>query len=453
MENKFITGLDIGTTAIKVFIGKKLENGKIEIIGRGQTESVGVERGEVANPGRTAESIKIAMEQAETMANVKVSEVYVGVAGYHIQSRTVPGSIIRENPNDLITKEEVFKLHDYQRYVVKPDGADIIDIMVQSYAVDREECSDPIGMIGHRLEGTFNIIFGSGTCINKIMKSVDHAGYKLKGLILQPLASAEAVLSEEDKQDGVCLVDIGGGTTDIAIFKQGFLRHIKSIPIAGKLITLDIEDAYRITNKNAESIKINYGTCLPEAIKESDFVVTVPGYRGGAPKEISVKHLASVIKGRVEMILDFIMVELNQKKYTEQLQAIIFTGGGSKIRHIKNLSEFRIPDLVSNVCPINEEHFDNLPEELKNPIYATGLGLLIAAFKEEEEEAERIPVSDKVEDNPSGEKPEEEEAERDTGGNNPPPRKPLGRIIIDWLKGINKIKPFDDTDNNQDVMY
>ncbi|MDR1725087.1 MAG: cell division protein FtsA [Bacteroidales bacterium] len=426
-EKKFIVGLDIGTTKVKVFIGIKNKDGKIEIIGMGSTESVGVERGEVVNPGKTADSIKKAIAQAEEIAKVKVSEVYVGVAGYHIQSRTVQGSMTRMSPNELITEDEVYKLHEDQKYANKPAGTDIIDIVVQSYSVDGIDCLDPVGMIGNKLEGTFNIVFGSRDCINKIIKSVETAGYKLKGLILQPVASADAVLEIQDKEDGVALVDIGGGTTDIAVFKQGFMRHIISIPMAGNHITNDIETTYKITRKNAENLKVKYGTCLPEAVKE-DLIVTIPGFRGGQPKEIRVQHLAGVIQYRVKLMLDFILVELSKDKYLDKLQAIILTGGGSLIRHIKQFTEYHIADLVTNIGFIEENNFSKLTDEQKNPIYATALGLLIAAFRKEEEEEKRNPKPIVIEDVKKQEKTKDRSFK-----------------ISNWLQSFTKT--FDDEDS------
>ncbi|MDR1006224.1 MAG: cell division protein FtsA [Bacteroidales bacterium] len=389
--NRIITSLDIGTTAIKAFIAKKNEEGKIKIIGFGTTESIGVEAGVVTNPGQAAESIKIALEQAECEADVKVEEVYVGVAGFHLQDRKVACSTIRDKHDVFITKEEVLELRKKQLSINRPEGMDIIDIMEQKYRVDDQECEpkDVIGMEGSSLVGEYNIVLGSTSCLRRIENSVRAAGYKLKGLILQSIASAEAVLSAEDKSVGVCLVDIGGGTTDIAIFNKGVVRYIKSFPSAGNHITLDIERAYNLTPKNAEDIKIKYGTCLPEALKQQDLVVTIPGYKGSKAKEIPLKHLAGVVKSRVEEILDFILVELHNTNFLHNLQVIIMTGGGSQTRNIKQLSEYHIPDLATNIAPINEEYFDNLPDNLKQPIYATGLGLVIAAFKEEDEEMEQ----------------------------------------------------------------
>ncbi|MDR0789183.1 MAG: cell division protein FtsA [Bacteroidales bacterium] len=447
--SEFIVGLDIGTTAIKVFIGKKKESGKIEIIGNGATESIGVDMGLVVNPGQAAQSIRVAVKQAEQMAGVEVKQVYVGVAGHHIQSRAVQGTATRQDPDDLITIEEVFNLHDAQKHTHIEDGMEIIDIMDQSYAVDREKCLDPVGRIGHQLEGTFSIIIGRKDCIKKIIKSVSEAGYALKGLILQSLASAESVLCEDDKRVGVCLVDIGGGTTDIAIFKQGFMRHIHSVPFAGNQITYAIEIMYNIPKRSAENIKIKYGTCLPEAIKNPDSFIAVPRFKGGNPKEINHRTLANTIKAQVELILGLIKEELNKNNYIGQLQAIILTGGGSLIRHIKQLSEYHIPDLVTDIDSIDEEYFENLPAELKQPIYATGLGLVIAAFKQEEEE-QRIkpPIEPIVEDSKPDEEPALTEEEIIRLQKEEEQKKSFGEKVRGWFKSFN---PFGEDDSSQDM--
>ena len=242
MKN-IVVGIDVGTTKIAVFIAEKNENNEIHVLGMGRTESQGVERGVVKNIEDTAASIKIAVKKAEEMSGKTVEEVYVGIAGHHIRSKQHRGNIMIQEEEHIITKEDVERLKNEQYSILMDHGDQIIDVIPQSYIVDNDSPTlNPIGRIGKCLAGDFHLITGNVTNIQNIYRSVQLAGYKVKRLVLEPIASAESVVNEEEKDAGVCLVDIGGGTTDVAIFHEGIIRHTAVIPLAGNVITDDIKE-------------------------------------------------------------------------------------------------------------------------------------------------------------------------------------------------------------------
>lgn len=379
-----VVGIDVGTTKIAVFIAEKKENNEIHVIGMGRTESQGVERGVVKNIEDTATSIKIAVKKAEEMSGEKVTEVYVGIAGHHIRSKQHRGNIIIHEEEHIITKEDVERLKNEQYAILMEHGEQIIDVIPQHYIVDNDSPTlNPVGRIGKCLAGDFHLITGNRTNIQNIYKSVQLAGYEVKKLVLEPIASAESVVNDEEKLAGVCLVDIGGGTTDVAIFHEGIIRHTSVIPLAGNVITDDIKSCCSIIRTQAEALKQNFGACL-ETLTSANEIISIPGFRGRDPKEISVQQLTMVIKSRVMMILEQVLYELENTGYHKQLIAgVVLTGGGAKIKGIDKFTEF-VLGLDARVGTPEEHLSGEITEEMKHPMHATGIGLILKAIQDEE---------------------------------------------------------------------
>ncbi len=382
MENsEIIVGLDIGTTKIAAIVGRQDEHGKIEILGHGRTESIGVKRGMVSNIENTVNSIKIAVEQAEQKSGVDIRYVNVGIAGQHIKSLQHHGSIIRKNVDEEISQHDIDTLNANMYNLNMAPGEEIIDVIPQEYIIDAEQgIKQPVGMLGNSLEANFHIIIGQTAAAKNIYKCVRKAGLEVVDLILEPIASAEAVLNEEEKEAGVALVDIGGGTTDIAIFQDGIIRHTAVIPFGGDIITEDIKEGCTIIKKHAEELKVKFGSSLASENRDEE-VVAIPGLRGRAPKEITLKNLASIIQARMEEIIDHIHYEIKNSGYEKKLiGGIVLTGGGALLKHLVQLTEF-ITGMDTRVGYPNEHLSNDVPDEMASPMYATGTGLVIEGFK------------------------------------------------------------------------
>ena len=382
MENsEIIVGLDIGTTKIAAIVGRQDEHGKIEILGHGRTESIGVKRGMVSNIENTVNSIKIAVEQAEQKSGVDIRFVNVGIAGQHIKSLQHHGSIIRKNVDEEISQNDIDTLNANMYNLNMAPGEEIIDVIPQEYIIDAEQgIKQPVGMLGNSLEANFHIIIGQTAAAKNIYKCVRKAGLEVVDLILEPIASAEAVLNEEEKEAGVALVDIGGGTTDIAIFQDGIIRHTAVIPFGGDIITEDIKEGCTIIKKHAEELKVKFGSSLASENRDEE-VVAIPGLRGRPPKEITLKNLASIIQARMEEIIDHIHYEIKNSGYEKKLiGGIVLTGGGSLLKHLIQLTEF-ITGMDTRVGYPNEHLSNDVPDEMASPMYATGTGLVIEGFK------------------------------------------------------------------------
>lgn len=385
--SNIIVGLDIGTTKIACFIGQKTENDKIKILGYGKTESVGVERGVVRNISLTAASIRKAVDDAAGQANVEVEDVYVGIAGQHIKSIQNQGNIVIPNEHRLITQEDVDNLIEQQNHILMQPGEEIIHIFPQSFSVDNEELPpevSPVGVAGKSLKANFHIITGNTNNILNIKYSVEDAGLKIKDIVLEPIASSFAVLNNIDKDAGVALVDIGGGTTDVAIFSQGIIRHTSVLPLAGNSITEDIRKGCSILKGQAESLKTKFGSCLPSNMSQDD-IVTIPGIRNQPSREISMKTLAGIIKARMQVILEQVDYEIGLSGYNNKtlLAGIVLTGGGARMKHIRELSE--LITKTNTRIGIPNEHLEDAPEEVSHPMYATAIGLVIYGINHEEE--------------------------------------------------------------------
>lgn len=390
MENsEIIVGLDIGTTKICAIVGRKNEFGKIEILGLGKAESIGVMRGMVANIEKTVSSIKEAIAEAETKSGVEIHDVHVGIAGQHIKSLQHRGMVTRNSVEDEISQKDINLIIDDMYRLAMPPGEEIIHVIPQEFIIDSEQgIKDPVGMSGIRLEANCHIITGLITAANNIEKCVTKAGLNPVDLILEPLASAEAVITEEEKEAGVVLVDIGGGTTDIAIFQDGIIRHTAVIPFGGNVITEDIKEGCTIIRNQAELLKIKFGSALAKQMKENE-IVSIPGLRGREPKEISVRNLANIIQARMEEIIENVYYEIKSSGYEKKLIAgIVVTGGGAQLKHITQLIEY-ITGMDARIGYPNE-HLAKGFDEVKSPMYATGVGLVIRGLKDFEKRKARL---------------------------------------------------------------
>jgi cell division protein FtsA len=379
-----VVGLDIGTTKIACFIGTKNEHGKIEIISMGKSESLGVQRGVVSNINSTVESIKRAVDEAKSRleGNLTITNVIVGIAGQHIKSLQHRGIYMRKQTENEISQKDINALIDDMQRIAMQPGEEIIHVMPQEYIVDNEQgIKDPIGMSGVRLEANFHIITGQINAAMNISKCVQRAGLEVKEMVLEPLASAEAVLSEEEKDAGVVLVDIGGGTTDLAIFHEGIIRHTHVIPFGGNVITDDIKEGCAIMKNQAEKLKMKFGSAKASESQDSE-VVCIPGLRGREAKEISVRNLASIIQARMEEIIEHVHFEIRNSGYEKKLIAgIVVTGGGAQLKHIAQLFEF-ITGMDTRIgFPTEHLGSNNSIENLTSPIYSTVIGLVLKGFE------------------------------------------------------------------------
>lgn len=379
--SEIVVGLDIGTTKIACIVGRNNEYGKLEILGYGKSPSIGVSRGVVANIEKTVQSIRRAVDEASLKSTVNIDHVFVGIAGQHIKSHQHRGNLVRNTLDDEVDQNDIDTLiNDMHKLVMQP-GEEIIHVIPQEYIVDKEQgIKDPIGMSGISLEANFHIITGQITAAKNINKCVVKSGMNVEDLILEPLASAEAVISDEEKEAGIALVDIGGGTTDVAIFQDGIIRHTAVIPLGGNIITDDVKEGCSIIKNQAEALKVKFGSALASENREEE-IVSIPGLRGRPPKEITLKNLASIIQARIEEIVEHVFYEIKNSGFEKKLiGGIVLTGGGAQLKHIAQIFEF-LTGMDTRIGYPNEHLADNVPEELSSPQYATGIGLVISGLK------------------------------------------------------------------------
>ncbi len=388
-EDKIIVGLDIGTTKICAIVGRKNEFGKLEILGMGKAVSDGVIRGIVTNIDKTVNAIQRAIGEAEEQSKIDIKVVNVGIAGQHIRSSIHHGSITRSKTDDEITIEDVNKLTNDMYRIVIPPGSEIIHVMPQDYIVDYEEgIRDPVGMSGVKLEADFHVITAQANAINNINKCVKRTGLEIENLILEPLASSLSVLSEDEKEAGVCLVDIGGGTTDIAIFFDNIIRHTAVIPFGGNIITTDIKQGCMVMNHQAELLKTRFGKAIAEEASPNE-IVSIPGLRNRPPKEISVKNLAHIIEARMDEIIEMVHTEIINSGFDQKLAGgIVVTGGGAKLQSLKQLFEY-MTGLDTRVGHPNEHLGKSKVEAAKSPMFSTTIGLVLSGFRAVDERENR----------------------------------------------------------------
>ncbi len=379
-----VVALDIGTTKVCCLAGRKNTHGKLEIIGIGKVESVGVLRGVVSNIEKTVNAIREAVEIAERQARMKFDTVHVGIAGQHIKSLQHRGLLTRESDHTEIARRDIDRIVNDMYKLVLPPGDKIIHVFPQEFTVDNEQgITDPIGMCGVRLEANFHIITGQITAINNLYRCVEKAGLRVAELTLEPLASADAVLSEEEKQAGVALVDIGGGTTDITIFHEGLIRHTAVIPFGGNVITADIKEGCTVMQPQAEKLKVRFGSALSDEVFDNR-IITIPGLKGREHKEISEKNLARIIQARMEEIFDYVLWEVRRSGYERRLiGGIVLTGGGSLLAHADKLAELHTGMSCRIGVPV-ENLAHGYHESVSSPIFSTGIGLLLKGMQEVE---------------------------------------------------------------------
>ncbi len=426
-QEKLAVGLDIGTTKIVAMLGAKNEYDKLEIVGIGKSKSQGVHRGVVNNITQTIQSIQAAAQEAESVSGKKIESVVVGIAGQHIRSLQHSDYITRTNPDAVIDEADIERLKNQVFKLVMLPGEEIIHVLPQEYKVDGQaEIKEPIGMYGGRLEANFHVVVGQVSSIRNIMRCVKSAGLDFGGITLEPLASADAVLSQEEKEAGVALIDIGGGTTDLAIFKDGIIRHTAVIPFGGNVITEDIKEGCSIIEKQAELLKIKFGSAWPGENKDNE-IVSIPGLRGRDPKEITLKNLSKIIHARVQEIIEQVYAEIKNYGHEEQkkklIAGIVLTGGGSQLKHLKQLVEY-ITGMDTRIGYPNEHLAGDTDKSMTSPLYATAVGLVMNAA------ANQLP---------SLEEAQESVAEGDTA--QPLPDKPAKRSRV-FDRFTEKLKNF-----------
>jgi len=402
-EQPIIVGLDIGTTKIAVIAGRKNEFGKLEILGFGKANSNGVKHGQVLNIDETIKAIRTALENCfASNPNLEVKDVYVGIAGHHIKSLQTRGDIVRQNSDEEITQSEIDLLIKDQYKTFIPAGDQIIDVIPQEFTVDNfQNIANPIGYGGVKVGANFHIITGDRNAIRNINRSVEKAGLHTKDLVLQPLASSSAVMAQEDLEAGVAIVDIGGGTTDLAVFYEGILKHTAVIPFAGENITNDIKTGLGVLKTQAEQMKVQFGSALANEAKANAYI-TIPGLRGMPAKEISVKNLANIVQARMNEILDFVTYHLKQVGLDNKALngGVVLTGGGSQLKHLIQLTEY-VTGLPARIGLPNEHLAAGHIEELAKPTYSTCIGLILKGYddyehnrKEFEREFRKVDVPD-----------------------------------------------------------
>jgi len=386
LEQPIIVGLDIGTTKIAAIAGRKNEYGKLEILGFGRANSNGVKHGQVLNIDETIKAIQMALDNCyASNPNLEISEVYVGIAGHHIKSLQTRGDIVRQNTDDEITRREIDQLiaDQYKTYI--PAGDQIIDVIPQEFTVDNfQNIPNPIGYGGVKVGANFHIITGDKNAIRNINRAVEKSNLLTKDLVLQPLASAAAVMGQEDLEAGVAIVDIGGGTTDLAVFYEGILKHTAVIPFGGENITNDIKTGLGVLKTQAEQMKVQFGSALSNEAKANAFI-TIPGLRGMPAKEISVKNLANIIQARMSEIMDFVTYHLKQVGLDSRALngGIVMTGGGSQLRHLIQLTEY-VTGLNARIGYPTEHLAAGHIEELAKPTYSTCIGLILKGYSDYE---------------------------------------------------------------------
>jgi cell division protein FtsA len=385
-EQPIIVGLDIGTTKIAAIAGRKNEYGKLEILGFGRANSNGVKHGQVLNIDETIKAIRMALDNCyASNPNLGISEVYVGIAGHHIKSLQTRGDIVRQQTDEEITQLEIDRLiaDQYKTYI--PAGDQIIDVIPQEFTVDNfQNIISPIGYGGVKVGANFHIITGDKNAIKNINRAVEKSGLQTKDLVLQPLASASAVMGIEDMEAGVAIVDIGGGTTDLAVFYEGILKHTAVIPFGGENITNDIKTGLGVLKTQAEQMKVQFGSALSNEAKANAFI-TIPGLRGMPAKEISVKNLANIIQARMNEIMDFVTYHLKQVGMDSKILngGIVLTGGGSQLKHLIQLTEY-VTGLNARIGYPTEHLAAGHIEELAKPTYSTCIGLILKGYSDYE---------------------------------------------------------------------
>ncbi len=453
-ETNLIAAIDIGTTKIVAVVGRKTEEGKLELLGMESVPSTGVKRGVVLNIEETTSAIQNVLTKVEKNLNIKLEKVYVGIAGQHIRSlqnkvsRYITGS-------SEITQADIDQLYHDNYNMLIDAGEKIMHVIPQDYKVDHETgVKQPVGMSGRHIEGNFHIVLGRIASVHNIQKCIKRVNLELQGLILEPLASSHSVLTEDEREAGVVLVDIGGGTTDVAVFYDGIIRHTAVIPFGGNVITSDIKEGCSILYKQAEALKTQFGGAIGEKERE-DMVVSIPGLdEGWEAKEISFKSLAYIIQARMEEIIDLVSIQIEKSGFYHKLGAgIVVTGGGALLKNISDLIKLRtaldvrvgLPDRFLNGSTIEEAHL---------PMYSTSIGLLLSAMQKQTSSIGEPELFPDVEPKTNEEKTKADSPKRNWGIRSKKKKKEseagMGNLFEGMLDGIQNglASIFDDRDSD-----
>ena len=376
-KDQLVAAIDIGTTKIVAIVGRCDGNGGIEILGLSNTPSTGVKRGVVLNIEETVKAIRTTVNDLEERTGIVLTDVFVGIAGRHIKSKMARGYITRDSHDSEIDIHDIRRLTADMYKLPIDVGEEIIHVIPQTYIVDNESgISHPVGICGKRLEANFHIVIGQIASARNTERCINKAGMNLVSLVLEPLASSEAVLTDEEKEAGVVLVDIGGGTTDVAIYYDNVIRHTAVIPFGGNMVTSDIREGCSILQKQAEDLKVKFGYAIGDIAPENK-VVSIPGIAGREPKEISFKNLAYIIQSRMEEILDAVNFEIQNSGFAEKLTAgVVITGGGSMLKNLPQLVKFKTAMDVRIGHP-NVHLTGKAKDEINQPMYATSVGLIL----------------------------------------------------------------------------
>ncbi|HYW02696.1 MAG TPA: cell division protein FtsA [Gammaproteobacteria bacterium] len=388
-EQKLIVGLDIGTSKVVAIVGEVTDEGSIEIIGIGSNPSRGLKKGVVVNIESTVQSIQRAVEEAELMAGCQIHSVYAGIAGSHVRSLNSHGIVaIRDKE---VTPEDVDRVIDAARAVAIPADQKILHILPQEFIIDEQDgVREPIGMSGVRLEAKVHMVTGAFSAAQNIIKCVRRCGLDVEDIVLEQLASSQSVLTQDEKELGACLVDIGGGTTDIAVFTEGAIRHTAVIPIAGDQVTNDIAVALRTPTHHAEAIKLKYACALPQ-LASSDETIDVPSVGERPPRRLARQTLAEVIEPRYEELFGLVQAELRRSGFEDLIAAgVVLTGGSAKMEGAVELAEevFHAPVRLGT-----PQYVTGLSDVVRNPIYATGVGLLLYGMESGMQQRRRPPLT------------------------------------------------------------
>ena len=414
-KNDYIAAVDIGTTKIVAIVGRKESNGKVKILGFGQSTSKGVKRGVVLNIEETANSISEAVHKAKEMSGINFKDVFVGIAGQHVKSIKNSHSKYIQGEENEITKEDISSLtSDMYKISIDP-GEEIIHVIPQNYKVDNEiGIENPVGMFGKQLEANFHIVIGQIASAKNITRCIERAGLNVIKLILEPIASADAILSDDEKEVGVALVDIGGGTTDLVIYTHNTIRHTAVIPFGGNVVTNDIREGCSILYRHAEKLKIEFGTAIGQLAQDNK-VVSVPGISGREPKEISFKILSEIIQARMEEIIDTIEFEINNSGYAKNIGAgIALTGGGAMLKNLPQLMKFKTGFDVKLSYP-KKYIYSDTDKKFIQPMYSTSIGLILKGYEYKEILKEKNIEINQEEINPEQESIENKEQKKSSG--------------------------------------
>jgi len=454
-ESNLIAAIDIGTTKIVAVVGQKTEQGKLELLGMESVPSTGVKRGVVLNIEETVAAIQNVLTKVEENLNIKLEKVYVGIAGQHIRSlqnkvsRYITGS-------SEITQADIDQLYHDNYNMLIDAGEKIMHVIPQDYKVDHETgVKQPVGMSGRHIEGNFHIVLGRIASVNNIQKCIKRVNLKLQGLILEPLASSHSVLTDDEKEAGVVLVDIGGGTTDVAVFHDGIIRHTAVIPFGGNVITSDIKEGCSILYKQAEALKVQFGGAIGERERE-DMIFAIPALNEGwEAKEISSKSLAYIIQARMEEIIDLVSIQIERSGFYHKLGAgIVVTGGGALLKNISDLIKLRTALDVRVGLP--DRLLDgSVPEKAHMPMYATSIGLLLSAMHKQTSSIGEPELFPGIEPKQEEQKPASkvESGKRSWGSKKKKKKETdagMGSLFGDMFDGIqNKVAAiFDDRDSD-----